>query len=58
MDFKTSEKPTSRLRKNRLLEVGKTASNYNNNNYTEYSYISPSIYQREDGIDGEDGLMR
>jgi len=40
-DFKKSEKLTSRGRKNRPTEVGKTDPNYNNKNYTDLNYINP-----------------
>ncbi len=57
-EFKTSEKSTSRSRKNRILEVGKTDPNYNNNNYTEYSYINHiNLSKTEDELDRQDGLM-
>lgn len=61
-NFKKSENQTSGSSKIKPQEVGESNpnyTNYNQTNYnqTEYSYIYPSIYQREDEIDGQDGLM-
>ena len=63
-DLSWSEKPTSRGRKNRLAEVGKSDSNYNNinkNNKSNTDLINPSVEvqgnRTEDRMDAMDVIQ-